>query len=229
MAKTIIVGGYGPGISTGVAEKFGAEGFQVALVARNQAKLTAGVDALQSRGIKAAGFSTDLGDPAAVRSLVGKVRSELGPITALHWNAYATQAGDLITADVASLQAVIDVAVISLLVAVQEALPDLKSQKGAVLVTNGGYAIVDPGVDAYAVNTGAMGLALANAAKHKMVGLLAERLRADGVYVGEVLVMGLVKGTPFDRGNATLSGADIAAKFWDLYQSRTEIRARVKG
>ncbi|HEX7670382.1 MAG TPA: hypothetical protein VF395_12390 [Polyangiaceae bacterium] len=35
MAKTIVVCGYGPGISSAVAEKFGAEGFSVALAARN--------------------------------------------------------------------------------------------------------------------------------------------------------------------------------------------------
>ena len=35
MSKTIVVVGFGPGISTAVAEKFGAGGFSVALVARN--------------------------------------------------------------------------------------------------------------------------------------------------------------------------------------------------
>jgi NAD(P)-dependent dehydrogenase (short-subunit alcohol dehydrogenase family) len=32
MAKTILIVGYGPGISTAVAEKFGSAGFSVALV-----------------------------------------------------------------------------------------------------------------------------------------------------------------------------------------------------
>jgi NADP-dependent 3-hydroxy acid dehydrogenase YdfG len=35
MTKTILIGGYGPGISNAVAERFGAEGFSVALAARN--------------------------------------------------------------------------------------------------------------------------------------------------------------------------------------------------
>ena len=43
MTKTLIVCGYGPGISTSVAEKFGAEGFSIALVARNAEKLQNGV------------------------------------------------------------------------------------------------------------------------------------------------------------------------------------------
>ena len=82
-------------------------------------------------------------------------------------------------------------------------------------------------MDAYAVGAKAMGLALANAAKHKLVGLLAQRLKGDGVYVGEVMVAGTVKGTAWDSGSANLDGATIANKFWDLYQARGEIRARI--
>jgi NAD(P)-dependent dehydrogenase (short-subunit alcohol dehydrogenase family) len=38
MSKTILIAGYGPGISDAVARKFGAEGFAVALAARNEAR-----------------------------------------------------------------------------------------------------------------------------------------------------------------------------------------------
>jgi NAD(P)-dependent dehydrogenase (short-subunit alcohol dehydrogenase family) len=56
MSKTIIVIGFGPGIATAVAERFGAEGFSVALVARNKERLAAGVAALKAKGIAAAAF-----------------------------------------------------------------------------------------------------------------------------------------------------------------------------
>ncbi|HLV22028.1 MAG TPA: SDR family NAD(P)-dependent oxidoreductase, partial [Polyangiaceae bacterium] len=69
MAKTIVVCGYGTGISAAVADRFGAEGFSVALVARNAERLGRAVEALQAKGVKAAAFPTDLGDPAAVRQL----------------------------------------------------------------------------------------------------------------------------------------------------------------
>jgi len=227
MAKTIIVGGYGPGISAGVAERFGREGFQVAIVARTADKLGAGAKSLEASGIKAGAFSADLGDAEAVRAVVGKVRASLGPITAIHWNAYAGDAGDLLTAEPAAIRRALDVAVVGLTVAVQESLADLKAQKGGVLVTNGGFGVVDPRVDAFAVQVGAMGLSMANAAKHKLVGLLAEKLRGDGVYVGEVMVMSSVKGTPWDQGGATLEASTIANKFWELYQARTDVRARL--
>lgn len=228
MAKTILVAGYGPGISAAVAEKFGAEGFSVALVARNAEKLAAGVKALEGKGVKAAAFPTDLGDPSAVRALVEKVRSALGPITALHWNAYASEAGDLLTADTAELHRAFDVAVSGLLAAVQEALPDLKQDKeSAVLVTNGGYGLFDARVDGYAIQSNAMGLALVNSAKHKLVGLLNAKLKSDGVYVGELMVLGTVKGTPWDSGNATIEASAVANKFWELYRGRTETWSQI--
>ena len=229
MGKTIVVVGFGPGISTAVAEKFGSSGFSVALVARNEEKLAAGVKALKARGIEAAAFPADAADPAAIRAAIGKARAALGPITVIQWNAYGgAEAGDLATTDPAAVRGVFDVAVVGLLAAVQEALPDLKKTKeGAVLVTNGAFGDINPQIDEYAVQSKAMGLALANAAKHKLVGLLAQRLKGDGIYVGEVMVAGTIKGTAWDSGNANLEGATIANKFWEIYQARGEVRARI--
>jgi hypothetical protein len=61
-----------------------------------------------------------------------------------------------------------------------------------------------------------MGLAVANAAKHKLVGV-PEKLKGEGMYVSEVVVLGKVKGTPFDdakrqssrRRSPTSSGSSI--------------------
>jgi NADP-dependent 3-hydroxy acid dehydrogenase YdfG len=222
MTKTIIVGGFGPGIATSVAEKFGSQGYAVALVARNAERLAAGVKALEAKGIKAAAFTADLGSAAAVKALVPQVREKLGPIAVLHWNAYSGAAGDVLTADVAALQNVFDVAITGLVTAVQESLADLKQAKGAILVTNGGLLFNDPNIDAMAGKRNLMGLSMGNAAKHKLVGMLAAKLKADDIYVGEVIVTGTVKGSAFDTGNGTLEGADIAQKFWDLFSARSE-------
>jgi NAD(P)-dependent dehydrogenase (short-subunit alcohol dehydrogenase family) len=229
MKKTILVVGFGPGISSAVADRFGAAGFSVGLVARNEERLAAGVKMLAAKGVTAAALRADASDPESIRGAVKKARESLGPIAALHWNAYGgEQAGDLVVADPAAVRSVFDVAIVGLLEAVKEALPDLKETKGAVLITNGAFGDIHPGTDELAVNFKAMGLALANAAKHKLVGLLAKRLEGDGVYVGEVMVAGMVKGTLWDAsGAATLEASTIAEKFWELYQARSDIRGRV--
>jgi NADP-dependent 3-hydroxy acid dehydrogenase YdfG len=222
MPKTILVCGYGPGISSAVAERFGTEGFSVALAARSADRLAAGVKALEAKGIRAAGFPTDLADPAAARALVGKVRETLGPITVLEWNAYSGGAGDLLAADLAAIRGTLDMAVTYLVMVVQAALPDLKQQKdGAVLVINGGLGYFDPKADAAAVQWNTMGLAVANAAKHKLVGVLAKKLQSDGIYVGEAMVLGAVKAAA--SGGGTIAPSTVAAKLWDLYLARTDV------
>jgi len=227
MKRTIIVCGYGTGISDAVARKFGAEGFAVAIVARNAERLAAGERSLTEAGVSAKGFVCNLGDLQAVRGLVRDVRAALGPVAVVHWNAYAGGAGDLGTADIEELRGALDVSVHGMIAAVQEALPDLRSEKGALLVTGGGLAFYDPKIDAMAVAWGAMGLAVAKAAQHKAVGLLHQRLASEGVYVGEVVVLGSVKGTAFDSGHATLEPSSVANKFWELFQARSEATVNI--
>ena len=226
MAKTIIVAGYGVGISKAVAEKFAAEGFAVALVARNAERLAAGVKELEAKSAKAVAIPADLGDASAVKAVVDKART-LGPIAAIHWNAYSGDAGNLLEADTAALHRAYDVSICGLLAAIQASLADLKAQKGSVLVTNGGFGLFDANLDAMAAKSNNMGLSMMNAAKHKMVGMLAAKLAAENVYVGEVMVMGMVKGTAWDSGNATIDPKTIAAKFWDIHTSRKDTYASV--
>jgi NAD(P)-dependent dehydrogenase (short-subunit alcohol dehydrogenase family) len=229
MTKTILVCGYGPGISSAVAERFGAEGFSVALAARNGDRLGAGVKALEAKGIRAAGFPIDLADPAAARTLPGKVREKLGPVTVVDWNPYSGGAGDLLTADPGAIRGVLDIAITSLLVVVQAALPDLKQQKeGALLIINGGFGYFDPQMDAAGVQFNAMGISVANAAKHKLAGLLAKKLEPDGVYVGEAMVLGTIKGSAFDGGQPnTIPPSKVADKLWDLYRARARVTVEI--
>ena len=216
MAKTLLVCGYGSGIADAVAHRFGSEGFQVGIVARNLGKLATACQSLKDRGVAAEAFAADLGQPDATTRIVSAAREKLGPITALHWNVASGAAGDLLVADTDAIRSALDVAVPSLIAAVQAAYPDLKSERGAVLITTGGLGLLDPQMDLMAVRASMMGIAVANAAKHKLAGLLAERIKQDGIYVGEVIVAGLVKGHavrprqrdhPFERRRGQVLGA----------------------
>ena len=231
MSKTIIIAGYGPGVSASIARKFGAQGFQVALVGRSADKLADGVKALEMQGVKAAAFTADLGDPTAVTAMIEQVRAQLGPITVLEWTAYTppTLASDLLTATAADLRALFDTSVLGLVTAVQSALPDLRAAHGALLVTNGAGGLADPTIDALLTRNGRGGVGVANAAKHKVAGLLAERLRGEGVYVGEVMIAGAVRSTALPGNTAGMIEADaVAETFWEMYTARREVRATIK-
>lgn len=227
MKKVIVIVGFGPGTSRAIAEKFGREGFAVALVGRTRERLDAGVAALKEQGIEAAAFVADAGNPASITSAIESARSTLGPITALQWTAYSTPIGDVTTASPDEVRAAFDVPLVGLVAALQAALPDLEAQKGSLLVTNGGLGFFDPEVDKVAVSWGAMGLALGNAAKHKLVGLLAQKLPERGVHVGEVVITGTVKGTAFDQGNATIDPTTVANAFWSLHTERSQVSVTI--
>jgi len=230
MTRTIIVAGYGPGISNAVAERFGREGFSVALVARNRERLDAGVKALQAKGIDAAAFQAEMADPAAIRRMVQEVLARFGDITILHWNAYGKGGGNLLTATPEDIHQAIAVPVIGLMLAAQACLPALeRAESPAILVTNGG-AEFDLQFDEGAIAWESAGPAIAQTAKRRLTGLLGVTLRPKGIFVGEVGVLGLVKGTEWDSaGQADMDPADIAQAFWTLYQARSKRRVVVRG
>src|SRR5262249_49388202 len=117
MSRTLVVCGHGPGISDAVARRFGKKGFSVAIVAPSADRLTEAAATLNQTGIRAAPFSCDLGDTKQVVSMLSRVRTELGKITVLHWNATAHGAGDLTTASTDDLRVVFDVNVHGLVAA----------------------------------------------------------------------------------------------------------------
>jgi short-subunit dehydrogenase len=79
--KTIIIGGFGPGISTAVAEQFGSNGFSLALIGRNAERVAAGAKELTAKGFRAEPFVADLSKPEEIRDVVSKVRAALGSIS----------------------------------------------------------------------------------------------------------------------------------------------------
>ncbi len=66
MEHTMLLVGAGPGLGLSVAKRFGAEGFQIALVARNPTKMEFMLKALRDAGVTAEGFLADYHDSEAL-------------------------------------------------------------------------------------------------------------------------------------------------------------------
>ena len=231
MSGTAIICGYGPGISEAVATKFGKEGFQVAIVARNADNLAKGVERLKGKGVNATAFPADLSNIETVKKVIGDIRSKLGNIKVLVWNPVSFGAGDFTTVDLKELQAAFDIGIFGLLAGVQAVLPDLKGKgDGAILITGGGIGRDLPEARSMTVSYNLMGLSLVKNAQNKIAAYLEEKLRPDGVYVGEVMVTDTVKGTPgFDQGQATLEGSAVADLFFKLYKDRKPYSVQIPG
>src|SRR6266481_5089932 len=81
--------------------------------------------------------------------------------------------------------------------------------------------------DAIGVKWNAMGVSVANSAKHKVVALLAHKLKAQGIYVGEVVVTRTVTTVKDNNDPALIESRAVAAKFWEMYQDRDSISVTV--
>lgn len=220
----LVVIGYGPGNGHAIAQRFGREGWTIALIGRNEDRLHAGVRQLATEDTTAYAFVSDATNPTALRSTVARIHDELGTITSIALSAFRPIAvGDLLTADVQDVAHVFDIGVTGLLTAVQAALDDLRAADGAsVLVVNGALGLHDSHIDAYAISFGGDGVALECSAKTKLVGLLAARLRPDDVYVGEIVISGSVT-----HSGEGIDPADIADRFWQMTQARTETHVHI--
>lgn len=227
--SVLVVFGYGPGISRSTAERFGREGYSVALVGRDRERLAAGVEQLTRKGVEARAFEADAAVPSSIRSVVDDIRRELGSPSVLLWTAFRNGGvSNVLEAPPEDIERVFDVGVAGLLTCVQAVLGDLKRRSGsaAVLVANGALGEATSQADLYSTVLDNDGVSLENAAKTKLVGILAERLRDAGIYVGEITIAGSVEGTA-TAGPGAIPPAAIADTFWSMATERTTTRVRL--
>lgn len=224
----LIIFGYGPGISRATAERFGREGYTLALVGRSGDRLANGVADLKVLGIEASAFVSDASDPSKIRSTIEEIRNELGSVSAVLWTAFRSgSVTSVLSTKPEDIERTFDIGVKGLLTCVQEVLEDLKSNPGAaILVANGAFGELGSQADQFSTFLNADGVALENAAKSKLVGLLAERLREFDIYVGEATIVGSVKGTATSTQTA-IEPTEIAETFWSLVQTRDTTRVRI--
>jgi NADP-dependent 3-hydroxy acid dehydrogenase YdfG len=226
MSKTIAVFGAGPGMGRSVARRFGREGFQVALVARNQARLAAFTAELAREGIEAAGFTADFADRDALPGVVEAITARFGPVDVLE---YAPSGLDWLTrqvpvreADAASFEFPLDLLLRTPATLVRQLLPGmLERGDGAVL-----FGLPVTGTPVPQVGNVATVTAAARAYLHN----LHADLSGTGVYAGLVQVASMVgdsDAAKFVTENwdpsllpQPLAPADLAAVLWDLYLKR---------
>jgi NAD(P)-dependent dehydrogenase (short-subunit alcohol dehydrogenase family) len=142
MTKTIAVFGAGPGMGRAVARRFGREGFQVALVARNQDRLDAFTRELAADGIEAAGFAGDMADRDALPGMIEAITARFGPIDVLE---YAPSGLDLLNvatavrdADAASFEFPFDLLLRTPVTLIRQVLPGMLRPAVALELSSAG-------------------------------------------------------------------------------------------
>jgi short-subunit dehydrogenase len=86
----VVVTGASAGIGRATALEFAARGYDVAILARNQARLEAVAEKIRDQGVRALSATADVADFRAVEAAAARVEEELGPIGVWVNNAMTT-------------------------------------------------------------------------------------------------------------------------------------------
>jgi NAD(P)-dependent dehydrogenase (short-subunit alcohol dehydrogenase family) len=208
----ITIIGAGPGLGLEIALAFGRKGFDVALVARDQTKLDALAETLESAGIRARGFTADVSRPETITGALAAIKDALGPIDVLEFSpADPTLAPvDVLDVTMENLQPQIDFYLGGALSAVGAVLPDMVARgSGTVLVTTGGGSI-SPMPFLGNVNIAAAGL-------RNWTLNLHDALAEKGVYVAHVGITALI-----GAGHPDAEPDVIAQAYVKLHDERRE-------
>lgn len=213
---TLAVVGAGPGMGLAISKVFGRNGFQVALVARDQSKLDDLAAQLEAEGIPAAGFSADLMDRATLVDAFARIKQRFGAVDVLeyspapHTPVPGIEMADATSVTVENVQPQIEFYVYGAISAVQQVLPDmLAAGRGTILFTTGGSSRRPR---AQVGNVGIGSAALRNWALS-----LHDALKDEGVYVAFVPI-GVLIGKQGPESEPDV----IAPIYWDLYSTREE-------
>ncbi|TXK84147.1 SDR family NAD(P)-dependent oxidoreductase [Paenibacillus sp. N3.4] len=208
MSKPLLVlVGAGPGVSAGVARKFGAKGYRIVLVARSEPSLSLYTKELHENEIEAYSVQADASDTDSLIAAFAHIQAEYGATDVLVYNAAALVQGNPSSLTEEQLIHDFKVNVVGALTSAKQVIPSFVERKqGTILFTGGGLALY-PAAALTSLSIGKAGI-------RSLAFTLAEELQPHGIHVGTVTIAGGVKpGTFFDPDA-------IAESYWDLHANR---------
>jgi NAD(P)-dependent dehydrogenase (short-subunit alcohol dehydrogenase family) len=173
--------GMGPGNGASLAKRWAAEGYQVALLSRDQHRLLEWEAKVP--GSKA--IACDIADPESARRAFLTIRSEMGPVDTLLYNAGSGTWGSLEELDSGALEEALRVNVTGLFLAAKQVVPAMLEAGHGVIGITGASA-------AWRGRPKTLAFAAAKAAQRSVAQSLARDLGPRGIHVFYMIVDGVV-------------------------------------
>ncbi|MDI6626249.1 MAG: SDR family NAD(P)-dependent oxidoreductase [Rhodococcus sp. (in: high G+C Gram-positive bacteria)] len=216
---SIAIVGAGAGLGAAVARKFGAQGFSVGLISRNQSRVDALADQLVADGVSAKGFVADVRDPASIAAALEQVTETLGPIEILQYSPLPQKdfMRPVLETTPADMVGPVEFSIYGPIAAVHQVLPGMRflgENKGTILFVNGGSA-VKPGRTV-------TGTSIAFAGQAAYAQLLNEELAGEGIQVSQLIIGGAIDGKDPKK-----SPEALAEQLWSLHTERDRFRVQV--
>jgi short-subunit dehydrogenase len=216
---SIAIVGAGKGLGAAVARRFGAEGFTVGLISRDQARLDGLAATLAGDGVEAKGFAADVRNPASVAQALEQVTETLGPIEVLQYSPLPQKdfMRPVLETMPQDLVGPIEFSIYGPVAAVHQVVPGMRflgDDRGTILFVNGGTAVTP--------RAHLAGTSIAFAGQAAYAQLLNEALGAEGIQVSQLVIPGAIV-----PGDEKKDPAVLADLLWDLHRKRDRFRLQV--
>lgn len=184
-----LITGVGDGTGAAIARRFSEGGYQVAMLARNRAR----IDALQDKIPGSRAYVCDVGDLDWLSHVVGRVREEMGQPRVLIHNAVSASFKSFLEADCNELEENFRVNTTSLYQLARELAPAMVEHgSGSILVT--GNTAAHRGLPGFAA------FAPTKAAQRILAQSLARDLGPKGIHVAYITIDAAID-TPWTRNS----------------------------
>ena len=204
MGLAIIIG-VGPGISYGVAKKFGNEGHRIGLIARREDRLANFAEQLRAEGIEVSYATADVTDEASLRNALTQLHAASGEADMILYNPSGYSKKEILEQDWDTIQSAMDISAGGFFHLMKMVLPHyLRKNSGRLFVTGGGTALSgDP--DMVALSAG-------KAALRNIVQAFQKRVAGTDIHIAQVTVCGYVHAA-----DPKYNPDAIAGHFWSLF------------
>ena len=215
---TIAIVGAGPQMGLAIARTFGTQGFDVALISRNRAKLDGLVGTLAAEGITAAAFPADVLDRDALTQALKDAAAHFGGIDVLEYSPLAMQSTVLATpagSDTSQIQHEIEFQLYGAMAATKAVLPAMREAGTGTLLYTTGAGSLDPLPMVGNVNAAA-------AALRNWVVNLHKELDGSGIQVAHIAIDVALGGGSIDPTLRAAEPDAVASVYWDLHTTKRD-------
>jgi NADP-dependent 3-hydroxy acid dehydrogenase YdfG len=183
--ETAIVAGVGPGLGAALARAFSREDYAVGLLSRRLESSEPVADEIRSRGGKGLALSVDVTKRETVFAAVEKCRAELGPITALAYNASGFGRGNFLDLGADAIRQSFEIGVMGAVHLAQAVIPDMLKRGHGFISLTGATASLRG-------RAGFAPLAIAKSSLRILGQSLAREFHPQGIHVLHVIVDGQI-------------------------------------
>ncbi|WP_329159835.1 SDR family NAD(P)-dependent oxidoreductase [Streptomyces sp. NBC_01717] len=215
---TIAIVGAGPQLGLAIARTFGTRGYDVALIARNLAKLENLAGELAADGITAAAFPADVLDRDALTQSLKDAAARFGSIDVLEYSPVGGFDSTVLTTpsatEPANVQREMEFQLYGAIAATRAVLPAMREAGAGTLLFTTGAGSIDPVPQVANVNAAA-------AALRNWVINLHKELDGTGVQAAHVGIDVSI-GTPAVPGFPTAQPEEISPVYFELHTTKRD-------